>query len=308
MDERGRASAMTRPSFLVLGAPKAGTTSLHHWLGQHPDVLLAEPKEPHFFDAHYHRGLDWYWRTHFAGWTGQRAVGEATPSYLPLGFVAPRIARDLPDCRLIVSLRHPVQRAYSSWWTLRQAGREKRSFERAVLDELQALAVGIDFDGPDGARLYEAQQRVVNSGGELRLTSYVSAGHYVEHLRRYGALFPPERLRVLLFEELLADPRATVRTLWTFLGVDPAVHLGDATARNVALGALAARLYASRRVRALAETMPARPRRAISRWLTRLSPRPPLHPDMRRLLTEHYRAHNRELERLLDRDLSPWGT
>jgi hypothetical protein len=148
----------------------------------------------------------------------------------------------------------------------------------------------------------------LDTGGQLRLTSYVGAGHYVEHLRRYAALFPPERLTVLLFEDLLADPGATARTLWTFLGVDPTVRLTDPTPRNVALGALPARLYASRPVRSLAAAMPARPRRALSRWLTRMSPRPTLHPDTRRLLTEHYRAGNRELERLLGRDLSHWET
>jgi hypothetical protein len=298
---------MNRPTFLVIGAPKAGTTTLHHWLGQHADVLMSEPKEPHFFDAHYDRGLPTYWEVHFAPyWRGQRAVGEATPTYLQFGFVAGRLARDLPDAKLIASLRNPVDRAYAAWWTFCTAGTEKRSFERAILDELQEMRAGLGYDPPDGERLLLARERVVATDRVVRGTSYLSGGHYAEHVRRYAALFPAGRTTVVLFEDLTRDPEGTTRRLWAFLGVNATTSLPDPVPRNVALGRLAARVYATPTLRAVVTRVPRRVRGVARSWLTRISPRPGMNPDTRQLLVEYYRARNRELEPLLGRDLSHW--
>ncbi len=108
-----------RPGFLILGSPKCGTTALARLLDAHPDVAMSTPKEPHFFDAHYERGFE-----HYATWPAHGIAGEATPSYLLVPYVAERIKADLPDAKLIAILRHPVERAFSSWWMFHARGME----------------------------------------------------------------------------------------------------------------------------------------------------------------------------------------
>ncbi|MGH2726565.1 MAG: sulfotransferase domain-containing protein, partial [Actinomycetota bacterium] len=121
------------PNFLILGAMKAGTTSLAYWLGEHPDVFLAPGKELFFFNVpqRWELGVDWY-RSQFAGSEGKIARGEATPGYLGHPQAAERIAATLPDVRLIALLRHPADRAYSQYWHNRATGTETRTFARMV--------------------------------------------------------------------------------------------------------------------------------------------------------------------------------
>src|SRR5919106_2306555 len=100
------------PNFFIAGTMRSGTTSLTRYFDDHPQVYLAPTKEIHFFDLKYERGLDWY-GTHFSGANGAPAVGEATPSYVYLRDAVDRMAATVPDARIVVTLRNPVDRAYS---------------------------------------------------------------------------------------------------------------------------------------------------------------------------------------------------
>src|SRR3972149_6925354 len=146
--------ALNRPNFLVLGAAKAGTTSLCHYLAQHPDVFIPEVKEPIFFDAEYERGLDYYWKKYFSRWSGQPAVGEGRVFNLYLPFVPPRIRESIPGAKLIAVLRNPVERAYSHWWHRFSYRDEILPFHEAIRENLSRIARGILFEGGNGARLW----------------------------------------------------------------------------------------------------------------------------------------------------------
>jgi hypothetical protein len=294
---------MLRPNFLVLGAGRSGTTTLHAWLGQHPDVLISRPKETDFFDRTYAKGLDAYWRDHFSHWSGQLAVGEATPAYLRLPFVARRIQRDLPDVRLIVSLRNPVDRAYSSWWMDYARGFDDRPFEVAVLDELRSPSHGLD--GPDGERLHLAS-RLPRRPHHPGMSVYLHGGRYAELLRVYLDLFPRDRFHILLLEDLIADPHSAVARTWVFLGVDAAAGRLRVAPRNRSRGAVTARLYRTPLLRSLAWRLFRGPGVRIERVVDRLRAQPPMGAEIRRLLVDYFRDHNRSLERLLARDLSHW--
>jgi hypothetical protein len=300
-DERN--AGMRRPTFIIIGAGRCGTTTLHAWLGQHPDVLVSRPKETDFFDRAYAKGLDAYWHDHFSHWSGQPAAGEATPAYLRLPYVARRIHRDLPDVRLIASLRNPVERAYSSWWLDHARGFDDRPFEVAVLDELKAPPTLLA--GPDAERIHLAS-RLGRRHGRPDISAYLYTGLYAEHLRVYLDLFPRDRINILLLEDVMADPASTIARIWSFLGVDPEAGRLDAIPRNVARGALTARLYRTPVLRSLAWRVFRGPGARIERALDRLRARPHMSAATRQLLVDHFRDHNRSLERILGRDLSHW--
>src|SRR5262245_12189274 len=106
---------MPMPMFVVCGAQKAGTSTLHDMLGQHPAVLVSRPKELHYFDVHYDEGPQWY-ADRFRPEARHESWGETTPGYLYKTWARRRMCRDLPEARFLVILRDPVQRAYSHYW------------------------------------------------------------------------------------------------------------------------------------------------------------------------------------------------
>src|SRR5260221_5257590 len=133
------------PDFIIIGAAKAGTTSLYGWLSGHPYVSPASTKEVHFFDYNFFRGKDWY-RTHFplerdrAAFAQEHGrpflTGEASPSYVSHYWAPRRIAAMLPDVKLIMLLRNPVDRAYSQFRMSQREGEEPlESFEEALAQE-----------------------------------------------------------------------------------------------------------------------------------------------------------------------------
>jgi hypothetical protein len=126
------------PTFLVIGAMKAGTSTLARALAQHPQVFVPRAKEVHFFDHHFGRGLDWY-RAWFEEAGAVPAVGEASPTYMHNEGAWLRMARTLPDARLIAILRDPGDCAYSHYWHNVRWGREPLSFREALAAEFRRL-------------------------------------------------------------------------------------------------------------------------------------------------------------------------
>jgi len=156
---------VNRPSFFLLGASKAGTTSLHYYLAQHPDILMSDPKEPPFFRLEYARGPEWYWRNYFRRYAGQRAAGDGAPQNLHLPFVAPRIAATAPAARLIVLCRAPVERAVSAWGHNVRLGVEAWPVPAAVEKNLRRLDQGDTLECDDSVRRYqEISSREANAG------------------------------------------------------------------------------------------------------------------------------------------------
>lgn len=196
------------PDFVVLGAQKAGTTSLAAWLAEHPSCWIASEKEVHFFDLAYSRGFRWY-RTRFGKAPADRLAGEVTPYYLFHPLVAERMARDIPRARLVVILREPVARAVSGHrHSVRHHG-ETRTLEAALADEPRALL-------GDLAQLARDSNA---SCPALQTRSYHARGLYAEQLERFMRLFPREQLHVMFFEELVAAPGPSLDALCQFLGI-----------------------------------------------------------------------------------------
>ena len=209
-----------KPDFLIIGAQKAGTTSLHEHLCAHPRVAGAPEKEVHYFDNQHARGAQWYLsrfpsraRLFLRGLRagGRVACGESTPMYLFHPLAPQRIAELLPDARLIVLLRDPVQRAYSHYRHNRREGWEPLPFEEAIAREPERLQPALDSLRADPDRL----------DTRLHAFSYLARGRYLEQLLRYEALFPRERILILSSEEYFSDPQRVYAETLRFLGLPP---------------------------------------------------------------------------------------
>ncbi|MEJ5915156.1 sulfotransferase [Pseudokineococcus sp. 1T1Z-3] len=207
----GRAGDL--PSFVVAGAQRCGTTSLHQDLLRHPQVRGAAGKELQFFTLHHERGLDWY-RGCFPRLAPGQQTFESTPYYLFDPAAPARLAAALPAAKVVVLLRDPVTRALSHHRHSVRTGAERLPLAQALAAEPQRLAAARAL-GPGSSAGHRA----------LRAWSYVARGRYGEQLSRWVAAVGRERLHVVRSEELHADPAREHARLLAFLGLD-VVDLG----------------------------------------------------------------------------------
>lgn len=209
------------PDYLIVGAKRSGTTSLHKYVVDHPAVHAPNvPKSSHFFDVQFARGWCWY-RSHFPTvfrreWERrvhhrQLLVGEASPYYVFHPLALERIAAALPNVRLILLARDPVDRAYSHYHYEVARGFEVETIDRALDLEPERLAGEVERIRADPA--YDSFP--------LRHHSYASRGLYIEQVQRLWALFPKEHVLVLCSEGLFTDPHAAMRLVTDFLGLEP---------------------------------------------------------------------------------------
>lgn len=202
------------PDFLIVGTQKGGTTSLFNYLIQHPRIYAPFRKEIKFFDSNYFNGLAWY-RAHFPLRRKlrreQALTGEATPYYMFHPTAPERIQQAVPNAKIIVLLRNPVDRAYSHYQHMVRAGRETLSFEEALEKEEERLKgeaekIAADMYYPQATHIYY---------------SYLARGRYIEQLPRLFSLFTPERVLVLKSEDLYTSPSSTYLQTLQFLGLPP---------------------------------------------------------------------------------------
>lgn len=183
---------MPVPNFLGIGAIKAGTTWAATALAEHPDVFMAHGKELHYFSQCYERGPQWYLK-HFAAGKGRSAVGEYSVTYMDRSEeTAQRVLDFNPHFRLIVSLRDPVERAFSQYRWMKQMGTALPSFRQAVEEH------------PD----------------------LISNGCYATNLAPYWRRFPDEQFFYIRQADIRARPGQVRRDLYRYLGVDPAFEPG----------------------------------------------------------------------------------
>ncbi len=215
------ASARMEPSFLLVGAQRCGTTSMYKTITAHPQVLPAVlHKGVHYFDTGYANGPSWY-RGHFPLKVSAKRLssrlgakvqtGESSPYYMFHPLAGPRIAKDLPDVRLVVLLRDPVERAYSAFTHESARGFETETFERALELEDERLAGEEDKLRNDPTYRSHAHQH----------NAYVTRGRYMEQLERLEQTFGRDRLFVVDSGDLFADAGPTLDGLFAYLGLEP---------------------------------------------------------------------------------------
>jgi hypothetical protein len=212
--------ARALPTFLIIGAQKGGTTSLHEYLAEHPEVGSSSIKEVQYFSLNSHRSIEWY-RAHFPERDKYRHVFESSPYYLFHPCCPQRIHLALPDVKLIVLLRDPVDRAYSHHNHECALGFESLDFAAALAREQIRLA------GEEGR--IKAERRYRSFAHQHY--SYLARGMYAEQLERWLQFFPREQMLLLASEDLFADPARTLHHVQDWLGLSSHTPAG-LSARN----------------------------------------------------------------------------
>jgi hypothetical protein len=305
---------MKLPNFLIIGTAKSGTSSLYHYLVQHPQVFMCFPKEPTFFGHEGESGLfngpgdnDEHYRTRmitrfgayaalFRGVKQEKAVGEASIFYLYLRKAPATIKKYVPHATMFAVLRNPADRAYSNYLHLRRQMREPYTFTRA-LDEERA--------------------RIANNWNEF--WHYKSLGFYYEQVKRYFETFGRQQVNIYLYEDLQKHPLSVMKNIFEILEIDTSFVPDVSRKYNVsflpknrAFGKLmsyAARVTVGSK-KYLPKTQHWRVRKGLrfidrAETLNRVPP-PPMPEDIRNVLLEDYREDILRLEELLQRDLSSW--
>jgi len=273
------------PNLVIIGGMKCGTTSLHRYLEQHPQVFMSKKKELKFFVDNknvgtWKLGLDWY-RAHFADAGDAQVVGESTPEYAKCTVfrgVPERMVRVIPDARLLYILRDPIERMISQWVHLYASGREGRPLARAL-----------------------------GAGGH---NQYLEASRYAMQAKRYLEYFPRKSLYLTTMEELKEEPQGTLRGIFEFLGVDaeffvPAFkkvhHSSKKKRRRSRLDRAMARMVPESLLARLRATP------GLAPLLTRPVPKPELPAGVRADLEARLRDDVAELREIAGRDFPGWS-
>lgn len=216
------------PDVIIIGAQKSGTSSLFSYLIQHPEIRGSSCKEVHFFDGglvpevdNFKKGVNWY-RAHFPLdiKPSARRIVEATPSYVFMPSAPARISKLLPDAKLIVVLRDPVERAISHYFHEVRAGREKRPIMSALAEEEDLLAP-----------IWRSEDY---KSGQFLTCSYKARGRYAEQLNRYFSFFSRNQIVVISSKALFGATDETLSTIFQFVDVTDSIKfVSDQKPKNV---------------------------------------------------------------------------
>jgi hypothetical protein len=291
------------PNFLIIGAPRSGTTTLHISLQEHPEIFLSQPKEPMFFvlegepeqypgprSPQGTRHLEEY-QALFQGSETKTAVGEASPCYLFSPKAPYRIKQYIPDAKFIAILRNPVDRAYSHFIFHRMYGTEPLSdFEEAVAAEEDRKRMGWFF-----------------------LWAYRGMGLYGEQIARYYTLFSKSQFLFLLFEDLVNNPQGLFTGIFRFLGVDDRVRIripkrcnpsGIPKTRSINGFFIRSNFLKTQLKRMIPEKEQFILLTRFFKW--NFSEKPNLPEDVRRRVLGMFREDILRTQDLINRDLSMW--
>ncbi len=292
---------MRRPDIHIVGAPKCGTTAMFDYLGQHPEIYAPPDKDRRFFgqDLAFKDRLDLEgYLARYAGWGDEPHAVDASVYNLLSTTAAREIKAFCPQAHAVIMLRNPVDMLYSHHSQLLYNGYG----DEDIRDFAEALAAEPDRAAgrriPEGTTLPEA-------------LLYRRLARYDEQVARYQEVFDPDHLHVILYDDFKADTLGTTRWLYARLGVDPEftpdirVVNPNTRVRSEAFRRLLRAIPEPVKARALGRARPAISA-ALRRLNTRVEPRPPLDPDLRRRLVEEFRPEVERLAARIDRDLSAW--
>ena len=204
------------PNFIIIGSAKSGTSSLYDYIVQHPEIdilpnykrRLPKEKEIYFFDENFSLGKFWY-KSNFSFAYSKKQMGEANPNYIYHPLVPNRIQKTIPNCKFIVILRNPVDRAYSDYQMKVKNKLEKLTFEEAIKNEDKRIKGEVK-------RIIEKQEFSFN----FTAYSYLNRGKYAEQLERWFKKFPRKQFYILSTDDLKKNSDQILNEIFKFLDLD----------------------------------------------------------------------------------------
>ena len=303
---------MKMPNFLIIGAPRAGTTSLYHYLKRHPQIYMSPVKEPNFFGfGNKHLSSDVLqsmselkprysitdieaYSALFQGVSNEKAIGEASTWYIYARKAPERIHYYIPDVKLIAILRDPVERAYSAYMMNVREGRERfGDFLKTMQDQRKHICQNFELD-------------------------YLSPGFYYAHLKRYFDRFDKSQIKIYFYDDVENNALDLLRDIFRFLDVDDAFipHISirynvSGTPKNKILNFLIRHAASFQRKLEYKQLVPDRIKiQPIVEYFVNLRGRnlvkPEVPQDVRRELISIYQEDILKLQDLIQRDLSKW--
>jgi len=285
------------PNFIIVGAPKAGTTALYHYLSEHPQVFMSTPKEVNFFSREaiekqglYYsdfktKNLDSYEQLFFEG-VDKKAVGEGSVSYLFYPDVPQKIKDVIPEVKIIMILRNPLERGYSHYLMDYRLGLVDLSY-----DEIVYKAVN-----HEKLNLYYQQ--------------YVELGLYYEQVKRYISLFEKKQVRVYLQEDLRNNSEYVIHDLYDYLDIDKSFTPNTDQEHNsfsMPKNSFIQKLYGTGIIRTtLSRFFPIKLKMILLNGFFELKKKPSLSKKTEEYLLKVYQPDIKNLERLIEKDLSHW--
>lgn len=295
---------MTMPNFLVIGAQRSGTTSLYHYLRQHPQIYMPVLKEPRFFAFYEEKpnfnssrdpeaSAERYqaikrtavttladYQALFDGVTNEKSIGEVSPIYLYSPRAPINIKKFIPEAKLIVILRNPTDRAYSSIFLNQFSLNPIDYFRQAINDE------DINSDN-----IWQGYRH------------HIRRGFYCKQLKRYLKIFPYHDIKVHIFDDLKKNPVTFMKDIYNFLGVDELFEADTSIIHNKSI------LKSSSKFKMIKPFVPTFIKNKIKKYMPSQKNayvRPLIPEEIRRTLYEIYREDILELQDLIRRDLSMW--
>ena len=286
---------VVEPNFFIVGAPKSGTTNISYYLIQHTQVFMPENLEPYYFarldiPQNYEREIisdEKKYLNLFKNTKSCRAIGESSPVYLYCPHSALEIKNRFPNSKIIISLRNPIEIAYSEYFSLKFMGFDKnRSFNELLDSSKEQL-----------------------DQNEFHIDSLLEAGFYSKHIKRFQKIFSKNQIKIIIFEEYIKNTIPTINSILSFLDIDKSIAFKTAPkgAYKVPRNFASQKLMNNSTFRKTAKfIIPTVARQKIGeRFLVKESSRPVLKQNERQRLKEIYQDDVENLAKLLGRSL-PW--
>jgi hypothetical protein len=213
------------PDFFVVGVVRSGTTSLYHYLDQHPCIMKSAYDELGFFDSNFELGWNWYkslfptiiQKKKIEKRNGKFLTFDDTPFYIYNSIVVKRIKKKFPNAKIIVILRNPIDRAYSNYFLGVNGGKEKREFEEAIEEEMALI------NNRNKEELFD----------EKLSETYLGRGLYAEQLKVWFKEFPKDSIKIIKSENFAEKTEDVMNDLFQFLDL-PEYKIGNIEKKNVA--------------------------------------------------------------------------
>lgn len=293
-------------NLFVLGAAKCGTTSLHSYLDEHPNICMSSPKEPYFFECEFDNGYQYYNDKYFSHYNSESIVGESRHRNLYLEYIPERIKNYNPNAKFIILLRNPVERAFSHWWHFYSRGLEDLNFKDAITEDLKRIEDGLKIDNEKEIINYCA-----NLNGRLNGTyrTYIDSGYYLSQIQRYVKIFSKEKILIILSNDLQTQRQSVMNSITKFLNIEPfekeKINFESKNEKKIIRNnSLIIKIL---RFLKLNKLVPFHFKHKLHKYYT--SRVMQYHRDKNTidLLKNHFKEHNIKLEQFINKDLSNWN-